>query len=87
MWRNHFILTHPRFLVPGIGEFDSSKNLNEELLLKAYNKGCSFIKLTEAGKRFYFPQEIEPEIELVTTSKPFKKPFKKGKYFKQEKPC
>lgn len=56
-WKKYFKLTHQRFVLPGIGVIDARANLKEETLLKAYNRKCPFIELTEEGKQKYFPEE------------------------------
>lgn len=84
MWTEFFILTHPSFVVPGIGEFNISNNLSVELLLKAYERGCPYINLTHTGQKKFYPQQ-NSNIKKVESSIPLK-PIKKGKKNTNKRP-
>jgi hypothetical protein len=77
MWRKYFILKAKRFVIPGLGEFDEEKEMREEKLLAAYNRGCGLIKLTEEGEKKYFPKASSgqlPTKQKIKKHKTSKKP-------------
>jgi hypothetical protein len=84
-WEKHFgIIGCSKFVMPGIGEIDATReNLSEDLLLKAYNQGCKYIVLTPAGLKKYFPQKKTIEVNEIEHFNPIvMKKFKKS-----ERPC
>jgi hypothetical protein len=80
MWRKFFILNPGHFIMPGIGEFDSSKDISEEMLLEAFRKGCPFVFLTPDGKKKY-----GIDVQDKTPKKKFKPKTRAIK--KHVKPC
>lgn len=74
MWKEYFSITGcKQFVIPGLGEFDASKdNMPLEKVKKAYEKGCQFIAPTTKGIETYYPdmKKIEPaKMELSDKKK------------------
>lgn len=78
-WKKHFIISGcSKFLMPGIGEFDASKeNLSEDLLLKAYQRKCPFVGLTPEGIKKYDPEKAPIEVKKIASSEKKEKLEKK----------
>lgn len=66
-WKKYFAIQGcTKFVIPGIGEFDANNNnLSEDRLLKAYNRKCPFVIITDEGLKKYFPKKESIKIKPI----------------------
>jgi len=68
-WKKYFVITGcNRFIMPGVGEINAdNENMSVDKLLKAYQKKCPYVGLTEAGIKKYDPDKKAIKVQKLET--------------------